>query len=93
VDTDYRGGPANFEFVPATKVAYKASERFAYALEEYADLGTLRHLASGSDQAHQIYGVVDYTGKKFEIEAGLGFGLTRSADDLVGKLIIAFDLN
>jgi hypothetical protein len=62
-------------------------------VEEYADFGPLNDLARGSEQSHQLFGVVDYTGRKFEVEAGLGAGLTRAADDLVFKLIVARDLN
>ncbi len=92
IDTAYDGF-SKLVFAPSTRVAYNYSERFAFALEEYADFGEIGNFAHGSDQSHQIFAVVDYAGSKFEIQGGIGFGLTRAADDLVGKLIVARDLN
>jgi hypothetical protein len=42
---------------------------------------------------HQIYGVVDRTWKTWDIEAGVGIGMTGSSDRLTLKLIVARDLN
>jgi len=42
LDTDYTGGFGNLEFVPASRIAYNWNDRWAVALEEYADLGPLR---------------------------------------------------
>jgi hypothetical protein len=91
VDTRYDGFK-NLEFVPSTRVAYNASPRWAAAIEEYADYGQVRHLESPKNQAHQIFGVIDYSGA-FEIEAGIGFGLTDASDGMQFKLIVARDLN
>ena len=91
-DTAYDGF-SKLDFAPSGRIAYNVSEKYAFAVEEYADFGEVSHFARGSDQSHQLFGVFNYTGKKFEIETGLGFGLTRSADDLVGKFMVAFDLN
>lgn len=92
LDTAYDGF-SKLVFAPSTRLAYNVSEQHAFAIEEYADFGEISHFAHGSEQSHQLFGVYDYAGKKFEIEAGLGFGLTRSSDDLVGKFMVAFDLN
>jgi hypothetical protein len=40
-----------------------------------------------------LYGVVDKNYKGFDIEAGVGFGLTNASDKLVLKLIVSRDLN
>lgn len=92
LDTAYDGF-SKVAFAPSTRVAYNFSERYAFAVEEYADLGQISDFAHGSEQSHQLFGVFDFTGSKYEIETGLGFGLTRSTDDLVGKFMVAFDLN
>jgi hypothetical protein len=92
VDTDYRGGFGALEVVPASRVAYNASEAWSLAVEEYGDLGRLDDIAPGGEQAHQLYGVVDYSGS-WEVEMGVGFGLTDAADNLTLKLILAHDLN
>lgn len=91
VDTRY-DGVKNLEFVPSTRVAYNASPRWAVALEEYADYGIVSRLESAKNQAHQIFGVFNYSGA-FEVEAGVGFGLTDASDGLQFKLILARDLN
>jgi hypothetical protein len=40
-----------------------------------------------------MYGVIDYSGEPFDIEAGVGFGLTSASDDITLKLILSRDLN
>ena len=92
VDTAY-DGLGNLEFVPAARVAYNFPSGWALAVEEYADYGTLDDFAPGRDQAHQIFAVVDRTWKDWEIEAGVGVGLTDATDRLTFKLILARDLN
>jgi hypothetical protein len=92
LDTAYEGF-GELVFAPSTRIAYNLSKTWALAIEEYADFGPLNELARGSEQSHQLFGVIDYTGHKFEVEAGLGTGITRAADGLVIKLIVARDLN
>src|SRR5437773_5692573 len=92
LDTSY-DGVKNLIFAPATRIAYNFSPTLAVAAEEYADFGPLRALYSRSDQAHQVYGVVDYSSKFLDIEAGVGFGLTDASDKLTLKLLLMRDLN
>ena len=91
VDTAYDGFE-NLEFVPAIRVAYTTTAKYQLAVEEYADYGTFSDLHAWRDQAHQVYGVVDWTVKGFDLEAGIGFGLTPASDKLTLKLIVARDL-
>ena len=92
VDTAY-DGLKNLEFVPATRVAYNFSSGWTLAAEEYADFGPIHDFAPLGEQAHQIYAVVDRTWKEWEIEGGIGVGLTDASDRLTFKLILARDLN
>ena len=92
LDTAY-DGVKNLDFAPNARIAYNFSPTFAIAAEEYADFGPLRALYSRSDQAHQVYGVVDYSSKFLDIEAGVGFGLTDASDKLTLKLLLMRDLN
>jgi hypothetical protein len=92
VDTAY-DGLGNLEFVPASRVAYNFPSGWALAAEEYADYGMLRDLAPRRDQAHQLFAVVDRSWKGWDIEAGIGFGLTKASDRVTLKLILARDLN
>jgi hypothetical protein len=91
VDTSY-DGLGQLEFVPSIRAAYNASPVWAIAVEEYADFGPVHHMYAASDQAHQIFLVTDRTGKQWDIEAGIGFGLTSASDGLTLKLILARDL-
>jgi hypothetical protein len=43
-------------------------------------------------QSQQLFGVVDYKGEEFNVEAGVGFGLTPASDRMVVKLMISRDL-
>jgi hypothetical protein len=92
VDTSY-DGLKNLEFVPAARVAYNFSPDFALAVEEYSDFGPLHAFLPGSEQAHQVYGVIDRTWKEWDIEAGVGVGITDGSDRLTLKLILSRDLN
>ena len=93
MDTDYRGGFGGLEFVPATRVAYNIDKKWAAAVEEYADFGTLRHFDSVHDQFHEVWAVVDHKGKTYSVEAGVGVGVTAGADRLTFKLMVSRDLN
>jgi hypothetical protein len=92
VDTAY-DGLGNLEFVPATRLAYNPSTVWAVAIEEYDDFGPLDGFLSAHDQAHQLYAVVNRSGGVFDVEAGVGFGLTGGSDHLTLKLILSRDLN
>jgi hypothetical protein len=92
VDTSYDGF-GNATFAPSTRVAYNVSPVWAVALEEYADFGPFHAPHAGREQAHQLYAVVDRAGKRWDVEAGVGVGLTGGSDGLTLKLIVARDLH
>src|SRR5712691_201020 len=92
LDTSY-DGLKNLKLAPAVRVAYNASSRWATAVEEYADFGPLHALLPGAQQAHQLYGVIDHAGTTWDVEVGVGVGLTTGSDKLTLKLILARDLN
>ena len=91
LDTEFNG-LARLDFAPAVRAAYNVSRRLAFALEEYADLGPLDHLRSGSGQQHTLFAVLDYGGSSNGIELGIGKGLTRASDSTVLKLMLMHDL-
>jgi hypothetical protein len=93
MDTDYTGGFGSLEFVPATRVAYNLSDKWAVAAEEYADLGPLRHLDSFGNQFHEVWAVLNHSTKIVNIETGVGVGVTHGADKLTFKLMVSRDLN
>jgi hypothetical protein len=91
-DTSY-DGLKNLNFVPATRIAYNFESGWALAAEEYADYGTFANPASGGEQAHQLFGVVNHTFGSLDVEAGIGVGLTDATDRLTFKLLLARDFN
>jgi hypothetical protein len=92
LDTAY-DGVKNLIFAPSTRVAYSVAPAWQLAFEEYSDYGAVRHFNRTTEQAHQIFAVVDHTAKYMDIEAGVGVGLTGSSDKLQLKLILSRDLN
>jgi hypothetical protein len=93
LDNSFAGGFKNLEFVPATRLAYNASAKWAIAVEEYGDIGPLREFRPMAEQSHQLYGVLDHSSKLFDIEIGIGFGLTPASDKLNIKLLLLRNLN
>jgi len=82
----------NLDFAPAVRVAYNVSQTWAVAVEEYADYGVIKHFLAADQQLQQLFGVIDYKGEQFNVEAGLGFGLTAASDRLVAKIMLSRDL-
>lgn len=93
LDTTWEGGIGNLEFVPSTRIAWNASPAWAVAIEEYDDFGPLEDFLPSNVQAHEVFGVVDYSTAGLDIEAGVGFGLTDGSDNTTLKVILARDLN
>jgi hypothetical protein len=52
----------------------------------------IKHFLAADQRAQQLFGVIDYEGDPFNVEAGLGFGLTAASDRLVSKVMISRDL-
>jgi hypothetical protein len=86
-------GVKNLDFAPATRIAYNVNDKWAVAFEEYADYGPLHDFAGASDQAHQLYFVVNHGTKWVDIEAGVGVGVTNATDKVTFKLLLSKDLN
>jgi hypothetical protein len=91
VDTAY-DGIKNLEFVPASRLAFKVGRSWQLAAEEYDDFGKVSGFLPASEQVHQLYFVVDHSGR-IDIEAGVGFGLTGASDAVTFKLILSGDFN
>ena len=92
VDTDFKGGAGNLEFMPAVRAAWHPGGNFAYALEEYADFGPLDHFKPSAEQSHTLFAVLDYGSSSHGLEFGVGRGLTPASDRWVIKLMLMQDL-
>ncbi len=93
LDTNYHAGFGNLEFVPATRIAYNVNKDWALSVEEYADMGTLRHFQSLHNQFHQVWAVADHSAWGMTFEFGVGVGVTAGSDRLALKLMVGRDLN
>jgi hypothetical protein len=70
-----------------TKVGYKLSKDLTLGVESYDEAGEIRAFGRGPT-AHNLYGVVDTSIRGWDLNFGLGWGLTSVSDGLVAKAII-----
>ena len=80
------------EFVPAARFARNLGENLAVGVEYYTDLGPLQRWLPFNEQQHNVYAVVDFKIGRFDVNAGVGYGLTPGSDRLMAKMIIGTDL-
>ena len=78
---------------PAARFARKFSENFSLGVEYYSELGPMQKFLPFNEQQHNVYAVVDFKIGRFDVNAGVGYGLTPGSDRLMGKVIIGTDLN
>jgi hypothetical protein len=88
LDTSFDGF-SRLDFAPSARLAYNRSPTFALAAEHYADFGQLHHFEPGARQEHNLFGVADISRPLFDLEAGIGFGLTKASDKVVLKTILS----
>jgi hypothetical protein len=80
-------------FAPCARFARNFGENLAVGLEYYTDLGPLRNFSTFNEQQHNLYAVVDFKIGRFDVDLGVGYGLTPGSDRLMYKMIIGTDLN
>src|SRR5260370_19060917 len=79
-----------FIFSPNVKVGYDFTKKINAGIEYYGAVGPATDFVPISLQQHQIFPVVDLNlSPKWEVNFGLGGGVTRSPDRLLAKLILA----
>lgn len=71
-----------------TKIAYRLSEQYQIGLESYNDLGVVRNPGPLNELSQVIYAALDCEFKEFDLNAGIGRGLTTASDRWVFKFII-----
>lgn len=87
VDLPLRRGRVTFE--PAAMAVVKIARVIGLGVEYYADLGPIASPDRLADQQHYLFEVIDVIGARdFELNFGLGEGLTAASNDLVIKLIL-----
>lgn len=90
LDTGF-DGLKRLDFAPSERVAYNVSDKWAAAVEHYADYGEVRRLDRGGDQFQEVFLVLDYSGKT-GVEFGVGHGVTGVSDRWTIKLMFDWSL-
>jgi hypothetical protein len=78
------------DFTPAARVARKLGPDLFLGLEYYADFGEIGNFAKLADQQHTLFAVTDFKLGIFDVDFGIGYGLTPASDRLVVKTIVGY---
>jgi hypothetical protein len=70
------------------KLARTVARDVALGLEYYSGLGTTRRILPAGQQVNVLYAAVDARVGGYDINVGIGRGLTKGADDLTVKAIV-----
>ncbi|HYA97088.1 MAG TPA: transporter [Methylomirabilota bacterium] len=92
-DRSFHGESASrgFEFSPNFKIGFDFTKKISAGLEYYGALGPVAGFDPVRDQEHQVFPVVDLNvSPKWEINFGVGVGVTRSTDHLIAKMILGY---
>ena len=80
-----------YSFAPSAKVSFDVTKLIAAGFEYYGSLGPVLRWSPVDEQQHQIFPTLDLNfSPEWEFNFGVGFGLTRSTDDLMVKLILGY---
>ena len=83
-----------FFFSPDAKFSYDFTPKVAGGIEYYSSLGPVGGFYPISQQQQQIFPSIDLNiAPQWEINFGLGWGLTSSTDHLIAKLILGYRFN
>jgi hypothetical protein len=75
------------DFAPAARVARNLGHDLFVGLEYYADFGQIGNFAKLADQQHTLFAVTDFKLGVFDVDFGIGYGLTPGSDRFVVKTI------
>ncbi len=78
--------PVSFDF--DTKVSYKVADNLDVGFESYNGLGDVKALGNFSRNTQMLYGVIDTSIAGWDLNLGVGRGLTGVSDQWVAKAII-----
>ena len=82
------GKYAEQHFTPAARLARKFGDELFAGFEHYSDLGQIGDFNRFADQQHTLFAVTDFKLGDFDVDFGVGYGLTPASDRLVVKSII-----
>ena len=78
------------DFAPAARLARKLAPDLFVGLEYYADFGKIGDFAKLADQQHTLFAVTDFKLGVFDVNFGVGYGLTPASDRWVVKTIVGY---
>jgi hypothetical protein len=84
------GALGETDFAPAVRLARNLGEDRFIGVEYYADFGRIGDFLPLSQQSHQVFAVTDFKLAAFDVELGVGYGLTPGSDGLVAKAIVGY---
>lgn len=78
------------DFAPAARLARNFGNDVFAGFEYYADFGEIGNFSKLADQQHTLFAVTDFKAGVFDVNFGVGYGLTPASDRLVVKTIIGY---
>ncbi|MGO9641540.1 MAG: hypothetical protein ACLP1Y_09585 [Candidatus Acidiferrales bacterium] len=86
--------PMGVTFSPNFKFRYNFTPKIAGGLEYYGSLGPVTGFDPLAEQEQQIFPAIDLNlAPQWEVNFGMGVGMTRSTDHLIAKLILGYRFN
>jgi hypothetical protein len=83
-----------FIFSPNIKFSYDFTKKVSGGIEYYGSVGPATDFSPISQQQHQIFPTIDLNlSPNWEVNIGLGVGVTRSTDHLIAKMILGYRFN
>ena len=75
-------------FAPALKIARTVTEGVQFGIEHHADMGPIHRIPAFNQQNHVLFGVLDVQKGEFDLNFGIGRGLTSASEKWVAKMIV-----
>ena len=88
--TESRG----FVFSPNVKVSYDFTKKITGGFEYYGSVGPATDFDPIAQQQHQFFPAIDLNlSPKWEVNFGVGVGVTRSTEHVIAKMILGYRFN
>ncbi|SFI93910.1 hypothetical protein [Bradyrhizobium sp. Gha] len=84
------GSKGEADFAPAARLARNLGNDVFAGFEYYADFGQIGNFSKLADQQHTLFAVTDFKAGVFDVNFGVGYGLTPASDRFVVKTIIGY---
>ncbi len=78
------------DFAPAVRVAKNFGHDLYAGFEYYSDFGKIGDFSPLAEQQHTLFAVTDFKFGVFDVDLGVGYGLTPASDRWVVKTIIGY---